>query len=489
MRQTREAEMSVGTDVTMPQARIRISPATYLRFVLTVETALVAVCVMTAWFMAGMHNLPVLQGGAALIAAASVVFVHRALVRPSKTLLLGGFNRHRDVVRQSMRVWVVLLPLLMGLAFVVLDGESAVWAVLGLASAAGLTTLWRSIAASQVSRLIRRGNVGLRVAIAGGGVEAEETLQRLQRMRSEGVQVLGLFDDRELARSPLVQQGVAKLGRISDLPDFLRKHPLDLVIVTMPQSAEERIAQILSELWELPVDIRLTPVRTRLVFRPRTYQWLGDVPMLDLFDRPLRALDVVLKRAFDLCLGSVLLVLLSPVLLLIALAIRLDSAGPVFFRQAREGYASRPFRVWKFRTLDHAKEDAGAVVPVTAGDTRVTRVGRFLRRTSLDELPQLFNVIQGSMSLVGPRPHAVGARNRDMEFAAVVQGYGARHRVNPGITGWAQVRGFRGPVTSPDEIRQRVELDLEYIDRWSLGFDLQILAMTLPTVIRGENAV
>ncbi len=211
--------------------------------------------------------------------------------------------------------------------------------------------------------------------------------------------------------------------------------------------------------------------------------------MLDLFDRPLRALDVVLKRAFDLCLGSVLLVLLSPVLLLIALAIRLDSAGPVFFRQAREGYASRPFRVWKFRTLDHAKEDAGAVVPVTAGDTRVTRVGRFLRRTSLDELPQLFNVIQGSMSLVGPRPHAVGARNRDMEFAAVVQGYGARHRVNPGITGWAQVRGFRGPVTSPDEIRQRVELDLEYIDRWSLGFDLQILAMTLPTVIRGENAV
>jgi Undecaprenyl-phosphate glucose phosphotransferase len=417
------------------------------------------------------------------------VFGWQALTAPQGAQLLGGHDQRGQAARHALRLWLIISPLLLGTVHAGLGHEASLIAAAALLPAAFLSVLWRRMLGAWVPRLIRQGRLGLRVVVAGGGREARETLMQLAKLRRQGVHVLGLFDDREHARSPLVQEGVAKLGRISDMPEFLRRTPFDLVIVTMPPSAETRIGQILSELWALPVDIRLAPVQSTLIYRPRTYRWLGGVALLDLFERPLRGADAALKRSFDLCIGALILMLLAPLLGLIALAIRLDSPGPVFFRQAREGYASRPFRVWKFRTLHHAQSDPGAVVPVTAGDPRVTRLGRILRKTSLDELPQLFNVIEGSMSLVGPRPHAVGARNREMEFAAVVRSYAARHRVKPGITGLAQVQGLRGPVQTPDQIRRRVALDLDYIDRWSLLLDLRILALTLPSVLRGENAV
>ncbi len=489
MRQTRRSDIATGLEVFAPPARLRMTPAMFLRVAFWCEVTLLAVCFSGVWVWTGKHALPVLEGGAWLLAAGVVIAGFAMLTRPDRRQPLGGFGPRKQALRQGRRVWLIGLPLLLGPLHAMAGPDVMMDAAAGLLGAALASTLWRMWLSIRVPGLIRRGALGLRLVVAGGGAEARDTLERLARLRGQGIQVLGLFDDRETTRSPLVQQGVAKLGRIEDMPDFLRRTPFDLVIVTLPPSAEARIGQVLSILWNMPVDIRLAPVHTTLVFRPHTYRWLGDVALLDLFDRPMRALDAIMKRGFDLIAGALILMLLAPILGLIALAIRLDSPGPVFFRQAREGYASRPFMVWKFRTLHHAQTDHGAVIPVTEGDTRVTRLGRLLRKTSLDELPQLFNVMEGSMSLVGPRPHVVGARNREMEFSAVVRSYAARHRVKPGITGWAQVRGLRGPVHSPEEIRHRVALDLDYIDRWSLLFDLRILMLTIPSVLRGENAV
>lgn len=489
MRQTRQSDFLPGLDVVAPPARLRLRPPHFLAIARMGETGLIAVCLTGAWLWGGMHHAPVWQGGVWALAAVTVVLGWHRMTRPSPGQILGSYGHRGQAQRHARRIWLTALPLGLGTLYASSGPDAVMLAAIGLVPAAVLSMLWRAALSSQVPGLIQKGRLGLRVIVAGGGEEARTTLTQLTKLRRQGVQVLGFFDDRDAVRSPMVQEGVAKLGRISDMPAYLRATPVDLVIVTMPPRAEARIGQMLSDLWTMPVDIRLAPVHTTLFYRPRTYRWLGEVALLDLFDRPLRGGDAALKRGFDLCLGALLVILLAPLLALIALAIRLDSPGPVFFRQAREGYASRPFLVWKFRSLHHAQRDPGAVVPVTAGDMRVTRLGRMLRRTSLDEVPQLFNVIEGSMSLVGPRPHAVGARNRELVFASVVRSYAARHRVKPGITGLAQVQGLRGPVQTPDQISRRVALDLDYIDRWSLALDLRILAKTLPSVLRGENAV
>lgn len=489
MRQFLAHEFRTPPPRVPPAARYRLHPEHFVYLILALE-GLIAIALVAAWLgAAGVFDLPLRVGGVWVLLGAGAVIGYRLLARPDPTQLLGGMERKRGAVARAARAWALILPAAIGLAYMLGDSTLAHALLAALALAATASLLLRLGVRGALPGLIRRGHVGLRVAVAGGGAEARETLERVGRMRGQGVHLLGLFDDREEARSPLLQHGVAKLGRIAQLPDFVRSTPTDLIIVTMPPSAEARIGQILSDLWVLPVDIRLSPVRTSLVYRPRTYRWLGDVPLLDLFDRPLRARDAVIKRGFDLIIGALLLILLAPVMAIIALAIRLDSPGPVFFRQAREGYNGAAFMVWKFRSLHHQKTDQDGAVSVAAGDDRVTRLGRFLRRSSLDELPQLFNVLKGEMSLVGPRPHALGARNRDLQFAQAVRDYAARHRMKPGMTGWAQINGFRGPVETPEQIRQRVSHDLDYIDRWSPVFDLCILARTIPSVLAAENAV
>ena len=228
---------------------------------------------------------------------------------------------------------------------------------------------------------------------------------------------------------------------------------------------------------------------TRLRFRPRSYSYVGRVPVLDLFDKPIADWDVVIKLAFDKIVGALALIALSPVLLATAIAIKLDSPGPVLFKQRRYGFNNELVEVFKFRSMYADKTDATAAKLVTRDDPRVTRVGRFIRKTSLDELPQLFNVVlKGNLSLVGPRPHAVHAKAADRQYDEVVDGYFARHRVRPGITGWAQVNGWRGETDTQEKIQQRVEHDLYYIENWSVLFDLYILAMTPFALAKTENA-
>jgi exopolysaccharide biosynthesis polyprenyl glycosylphosphotransferase len=215
---------------------------------------------------------------------------------------------------------------------------------------------------------------------------------------------------------------------------------------------------------------------------------LSGLSMLRLFDRPITGGDYILKRLEDLFISVIGLLLTGPFMLLIAAAIRLETPGPAFFRQARQGFNNELIEIWKFRTMHHDKRDADCDVQTTAHDSRITRIGHFLRRTSLDELPQLINVLLGNMSIVGPRPHALGTKAEGELFVKVVQRYAARHRVKPGITGWAQVSGWRGETDTVEKIRKRVECDLFYIENWSLWFDLWIMVKTLPLMIWDDRA-
>ena len=212
------------------------------------------------------------------------------------------------------------------------------------------------------------------------------------------------------------------------------------------------------------------------------------MPVLDVFDRPIADWDVVVKALFDRCVGLMMLLALAPLMLGVALAVRLTSRGPVLFRQKRHGFNNELIEVYKFRSMYVEQCDAGAARMVTRGDPRVTPVGRFIRKTSLDELPQLFNVLRGDLSLVGPRPHALQAKAANTLYDQVVDGYFARHKVKPGITGWAQVNGWRGETDTSEKLQRRVEHDLYYIENWSVLLDLQILLTTPFALLKTQNA-
>ena len=245
----------------------------------------------------------------------------------------------------------------------------------------------------------------------------------------------------------------------------------------------------MKKLWVLPVDIRLAAHSNKLRFRPRAYSYLGGVPVLDLFDKPITDWDVVMKWLFDKIVGSIILLITSPLMLLAAIAIKLDSRGPIFFKQKRYGFNNELIEVYKFRSMYVDQCDPTAARLVQRGDPRVTRVGAFIRKTSIDELPQLINVMfKGNLSLVGPRPHAVHAKAANRLYDEAVDGYFARHRVKPGITGWAQISGWRGETDTQEKIERRVEHDLYYIENWSVLFDLFILAKTPLVLAKSENA-
>ncbi len=334
----------------------------------------------------------------------------------------------------------------------------------------------------------RSGQFRTRIAIVGGGQAAEDALKLLEQSPSEDIEVLGLFDDRFDNRSPESVQKYQKLGTITGLAPFAREHDVNLIIVAIPLSAETRMLHILKRLWELPVDIRISGAAGKLKLSRQAYTYLGNLPLLSAFERPLSGWDQVMKSLVDRAIAVVALIGLSPVMLAVALAVKWESKGPVIFRQKRFGFNNQLVEVYKFRSMYADMADAGASKLVTKDDPRVTRVGRFIRKTSLDELPQLFNVIMGTLSLVGPRPHATQAKAAGTLYDEVVDGYFARHKVKPGITGWAQINGWRGETDTREKIEQRVKHDLDYIDRWSIGFDLYILAKTPLALLKSENA-
>jgi exopolysaccharide biosynthesis polyprenyl glycosylphosphotransferase len=246
---------------------------------------------------------------------------------------------------------------------------------------------------------------------------------------------------------------------------------------------------MLKQLWVLPVDIRLSAHMSKLRFTQKAYSYVGDVPVFDMADRPISDWNLVFKWLFDHLVALLALILLSPVMLVTAIAIKLESKGPVLFRQKRHGFNNELIDVYKFRSMYTDRSDATASKLVTRNDPRVTRVGKFIRKTSIDELPQLFNVLRGQLSIVGPRPHALQAKAANLPYYEAVEGYFARHRVKPGMTGWAQIHGWRGETDTVEKIMQRVNHDLYYIEKWSLLLDAYIVLMTpISLFSRNENA-
>ncbi|HTT48146.1 MAG TPA: undecaprenyl-phosphate glucose phosphotransferase [Pseudolabrys sp.] len=404
---------------------------------------------------------------------------------------LQAFRGHEKQYMRLASAWSVVFLIVIGISFFAKAGDifSRVW--LGSFYVYGLLALVtsRRLLFLLVRKWTREGRLTRRTVIVGGGVPGEHVIEELQRQKDSGVKIIGLFDDRGDERSSADCAGERKLGVVDDLVEFGRRTRVDLVIFSLPISAEDRILQMLKKLWVLPVDIRLAAHTNKLQFRPRSYSYIGNVPVLDVFDRPIADWDVVMKWLFDKLIGGLALLLALPVMALIAIAIKLESRGPVLFKQKRYGFNNDLIEVYKFRSMYVDKSDATANKLVTKDDPRVTKVGRIIRKASLDELPQLLNVVlKGNLSLVGPRPHAINAKAEAKLYDEAVDGYFARHRVKPGITGWAQINGWRGETDTHEKIQQRVEHDLYYIENWSLLLDLYILARTPFALLKTENA-
>ena len=402
-----------------------------------------------------------------------------------------AFRGHEKQYMRLASAWSVVFLIVIGASFFTKAGEmfSRVW--LGSFYVSGLVALMtsRKLLFLAVRKWTREGRLTRRTVIVGGGVAGAHVIEALQRQKDSCVKIIGLFDDRGDERSSTDCAGERKLGVVDDLVEFGRRTRVDLVIFSLPIAAEDRILQMLKKLWVLPVDIRLAAHTSKMQFRPRSYSYIGTVPVLDVFNRPIADWDVVMKWLFDKLIGGVMLVLALPVMALIAIAIKLESRGPVLFKQKRYGFNNDLIEVYKFRSMYAEAADVNASKLVTKDDPRVTRVGRFIRKASLDELPQLFNVaLKGNLSLVGPRPHAVNAKAEAKLYDEAVDGYFARHRVKPGITGWAQINGWRGETDTQEKIQRRVEHDLYYIENWSVLLDLYIVAHTPFALLKTENA-
>jgi Undecaprenyl-phosphate glucose phosphotransferase len=403
-----------------------------------------------------------------------------------------AFRGHEKQYFRLASAWSVVFLVAIGVSFFAKAGDQFSRAWLSGFYVLGLLILiaFRRALFLLVRKWTRQGRLDRRTVVVGADRSGETLLQSLAAQRDSDVNIIGVFDDRNDERSLITCNGVPNLGRVDDLVEFARKTRVDLVIFALPISAEGRILHMLKKLWVLPVDIRLSAHTNKLRFRPRSYSYIGNVPVLDVFDRPIADWDIVMKWLFDKVVGTMALIALAPVMLLVALAIKLESRGPVFFKQRRYGFNNELIEVYKFRSMYSDFTDPTAKKLVVKDDPRVTRVGRFIRKTSLDELPQLLNVVfKSNLSLVGPRPHAVQGKLQSRLFDEAVDGYFARHRVKPGITGWAQVNGWRGEIDNEEKIQKRVEFDLYYIENWSVLFDLYILAKTpIALLTRNENA-
>ncbi|MDJ0929343.1 MAG: undecaprenyl-phosphate glucose phosphotransferase [Gammaproteobacteria bacterium] len=392
-------------------------------------------------------------------------------------------------VRKLVLIPVGIFLILLAIAFAlkISDQFSRVWAFTWLGSIAFLVPLGRFAVKAFLGRLARQGQLGRNIVVYGAGQQGASLIRHIEAMQEPWNRIIGVFDDRS-TRQDMENIGYPYLGGIDDLVEWSRDHRADEILIALPWNADDRLLSITHMLSVLPADIRLSPEFVGADFLHRRTSFQYGVPMLSVLDKPVSGWSALTKKIMDYALGTLFLVGSSPLLIGIAVWIKLDSRGPVLFRQPRYGFNNRLIEVFKFRTMYIDKTDVEADQLTRPGDPRVTRAGAFLRRFSLDELPQLLNVLRGEMSVVGPRPHAVRAKAGDKLYEDVIDQYAVRHKVKPGITGWAQVNGWRGNTETEADLLGRVEHDLYYIDNWSVTLDLMIILRTFLVVIRGENS-
>jgi len=319
--------------------------------------------------------------------------------------------------------------------------------------------------------------------IAGAGSLGCQLAERIAQTPLLGVTVAGFFDNRSADRIDDSTRGRV-LGTVEELADYVKRHRVDLIYVTLPMSSQPRIMKLCDELRDTTASLYFVPDIFLFDLIQGRMDTIGGLPVLAICETPFFGVNAMMKRVSDIVLAALILILISPVLLAIAAIVKVTSPGPALFKQRRYGLDGREVIVYKFRSMRVA-EDGAVVTQATKGDSRVTPFGAFLRRTSLDELPQFINVLQGRMSIVGPRPHAV-AHNE--QYRKLIKGYMIRHKVRPGITGWAQVNGMRGETETVDKMMMRIAYDLEYLRHWSLKLDLQIIWRTIFVVLKKQNA-
>jgi Undecaprenyl-phosphate glucose phosphotransferase len=470
----------------LASARNRLSGATVARIVRGVDLALMAV---TAWSVLSLVQ-PTGPLGAPLHEVLTYLAAGVLGAWGLKCADSYGFAPAEPLALHLVRAGggLVLAALAGSAAMMVFPPADGVRAGLGLwwVTSFGLVYLahlgwWLS-----VRRWRKAGMLTPNVVVVGATKNAERLIGALLETREAAV--LGVFDDR-LGRAPDAICRVPVLGDTQALLSHRVMPYVDRIVITVPSTAQARVRQLIDRLRILPNDISLFLEFDAAEGSSRALSRLAEAPLAQVSGHARDEARAVWKRVQDLLLGSAALVAALPVMAAVAVAVKLDSPGPALFRQRRHGFNNEEIVVWKFRSMRHDCADATASRQVCADDDRITRVGRFIRRTSLDELPQLLNVLRGEMSLVGPRPHAIGMKSGEAESARLVAQYAHRHRIKPGVTGWAAIKGSRGPVNTTADVRRRVALDVEYIERQSLWLDLYILAMTLPCLLGDRAAV
>lgn len=375
-----------------------------------------------------------------------------------------------------MSIWMLTCCLLLALVFF---SKSSIhfsrvtmlaWAITTPATLVGERLFLRYT----LRRFRRLGFNTRSVAIVGGGKSATQLIGVISGAPWMGLKIEGIYDDDADDRS----------SDVKVLLQHVRDGLIDSVYLTYPMQQEQKIRQLVDCLADSTVSVHVVPDVFVSELLHARWNSLGNVPLVSVFESPFYGSSMLLKRVEDIVLGSLILLLITPLMAMIAIAVRVSSPGPAIFRQRRYGLNGQVIEVWKFRSM--SVQENGAHVPqAQKNDPRVTPLGAFLRKTSLDELPQFINVLQGQMSIVGPRPHAV---SHNEEYRKLIHGYMLRHKVKPGITGWAQVNGWRGETDTVEKMEMRVKYDLEYFNNWSLWLDLKIIGMTVLSVMRGKNA-
>jgi Undecaprenyl-phosphate glucose phosphotransferase len=353
---------------------------------------------------------------------------------------------------------------------------------------AGMLFVSRFVVRKLVFYLVQAGYIGQRIVIYGADeANSDRVLRLLELERLPYVSVVGVADDRTKRIERSTPLSVPFLGGLESLATRIAEGDVDMVIIALPMISQARLDQITETLQRVSVDICLMPREALDLSQQYSMRFIGSLPLFALWQRPMRDFNRVLKAIEDRVIAMLGLILLSPLLLLTALLIKLTSPGPVLFRQERFGFNNVRISVLKFRSMYIDRQDVSGAERTVRGDSRVTFVGRIIRRLSIDELPQMWNVLTGEMSIVGPRPHATMMMVGDQYYFEAVRGYAARHRVKPGITGLAQVRGLRGEISTIERAKRRVEYDMYYIENWSLLLDLRIILETVWRLIWDRN--
>ena len=390
---------------------------------------------------------------------------------------------HQEVGQVAL-TWATVFVLLVVLAFS--TKTSAIYSRLvifswALLAPAMLVTV-RLVVRWGLRELRKHGRNTRTLAIAGISASTQKLIAQVQAAPWLGFRIIGIYDDADANCQPY--RDLPLRGDLAQMVTDVHAGGIDFVYIALPMHEEGRIVQLIDALADTTASVYIIP--DFFVFDLLHARWfsLGGLPMVSVFESPFHGVDGWLKRAEDLLLGSLILLLIFPLLLLIALAVKMTSPGPVIFRQRRYGLNGQIVEVWKFRSMTVC-EDGDLVTQAQKSDVRITPFGAFLRRTSLDELPQFFNVLQGDMSIVGPRPHAMV---HNEQYRRLIHGYMLRHKVKPGITGWAQVNGWRGETDTLEKMEKRIEFDLAYMRNWSLWLDLKIIGLTVLKGFSGQNA-